>query len=1169
MRRIAIPLIACTAAALLAAPAHAGPAPQPGTGLVLSAVDRALLAADRAAESGLDALAKGPHEQLRRVRSITGERGLQYSAYERTYRGLPVLGADAVVTSDPDGRIRDISAAPTRPITVGIVPAVPAAKASEVARGKLATVDSTSVPQLSVLAGDNPRLVWNVHVTGRTATAPSSLHVYVDAQSGAVADAYDDVRHAAAEGSGTGYYNGSVTIQTSGSGSSYTMRDGTRSNLQCGGQNGSAYTGTDDVWGNGQGTNLETACVDVMYAAQQEWDMLKNWIGRNGFNGNGGAFPARVGLSDVNAYWNGSYTNFGRSQDSQRQVTPIDVVAHEYGHAIFQFSGTGQGGSGNETGGLNESTGDIFGALTEHYANNSNDPPDYEVGEEVNLVGRGPIRYMYDPSRVGDPNCYSSSIPNTEVHAAAGPQNHWFYLLAEGSAPGGGKPNSPICSGGPAKVTGIGIQKAGKIFHTALLTKSSTWVHSSVRRATLQAAKDLYAPSCVEWQAVKDAWNAVSVPAVSGEATCTGGPANDFSISLNPASGTVQQGSSVTSTVGTQTTSGNAQMVNLTVSGLPNGVTGTISPASVTSGGSATLTLNASSSAAQGNYTVTVTGTGSVTHTATYSLQVGTGGPGPGAPNIDVAKVQAHLTQFGTIASQNGGNRRAGSAGYTASLNYVKGKLQAAGYQVTEQYCSTCTYPSNNLIADWPGGDTSNTVMFGAHLDGVSAGPGINDNGSGSAVTLEVALALAQANPQLSKHVRFAWWTDEEQGLNGSEYYVGQLSASQRSAIKGYYNFDMVGSRNAGYFINQITSSTAAPLKEYWDSLNIQPEENVEGAGRSDDASFRAVGIPTSGYATGASARKTTAQAGKWGGTANSAYDPCYHASCDTTSNVAATPLDRSADGLAFALWKLAVVSSPSNDFSVSANPAQASTQAGGTASTTVGTQTTSGSPQTVQLTATGLPAGVTVSFNPSSVLTGNSSAATFTTSASTPSGSYDITITATGSVTRTANFRLTVGPVGGGDFSVSVNPGSGTVQAGQSAATTVGTQTTSGNPQTVTLSAAGLPAGATASFNPSSVTTGNSSALTISTSASTPAGTYTVTITAAGSVSRSVSYTLTVTGSPGGCGGLPVWNSGTTYVPGDVVQHNGHKYTSTWYSAGAEPGAPQSWAVWRDEGAC
>ncbi|HEX6075675.1 MAG TPA: M28 family peptidase [Micromonosporaceae bacterium] len=279
---------------------------------------------------------------------------------------------------------------------------------------------------------------------------------------------------------------------------------------------------------------------------------------------------------------------------------------------------------------------------------------------------------------------------------------------------------------------------------------------------------------------------------------------------------------------------------------------------------------------------------------------------------------------------------------------------------------------------------------------------------------LEMALVLAQRNPTMTKHVRFAWWTDEEQGLNGSEYYVNNLTSTQRGYIKGYYNFDMVASTNGGYFINRITSTTAAPLKAYWDSLNLQPEENTEGAGRSDDASFAAAGIPTSGYASGASATKTSAQASKWGGTAGSAYDPCYHRSCDTTSNISATHLNRSADGVAYAIWNLAVGgSTPGNDFSIGVNPTSGTVAPGSSTTATVNTATTSGSAQTVSLSASGAPSGVSVSFSPTSVTSGGSSTMTVNVGSSAAPGTYTITVTGTGSVSHSTTFSLTVSGTG------------------------------------------------------------------------------------------------------------------------------------------------------------
>ncbi|MFF8635781.1 M28 family peptidase [Streptomyces pilosus] len=304
-----------------------------------------------------------------------------------------------------------------------------------------------------------------------------------------------------------------------------------------------------------------------------------------------------------------------------------------------------------------------------------------------------------------------------------------------------------------------------------------------------------------------------------------------------------------------------------------------------------------------------VLGCGTLPAAAADSTPTATTVTAAAAPDVDVNKVKAHLNELSAIAARNGGNRRSTGQGYRDSVAYVKGKLQAAGYTVTEQPCTSgCTSGAGpNLIAEWPKGDANTVYMFGAHLDGVSAGPGMNDNGSGSAALLENALTLAQQNPDMRNRVRFAWWTDEEQGLNGSDFYVRALSSTERAKIKAYYNFDMVASTNGGYFINHITSAAAAPMKAYWDSLGLQPEENTEGAGRSDDYPFEQYGIPTSGYAMGASARKTSAQAAKWGGTSGSAYDPCYHRSCDTLTNINTTGLDRASDGIAYTVWQRAV----------------------------------------------------------------------------------------------------------------------------------------------------------------------------------------------------------------------------------------------------------------------
>ncbi|MFF0010730.1 M28 family metallopeptidase [Streptomyces sp. NPDC005374] len=275
------------------------------------------------------------------------------------------------------------------------------------------------------------------------------------------------------------------------------------------------------------------------------------------------------------------------------------------------------------------------------------------------------------------------------------------------------------------------------------------------------------------------------------------------------------------------------------------------------------------------------------------------------APDIPVANVKAHLTQLQSIATANGGNRAHGRTGYKASLDYVKAKLDAAGFTTTVQQFTSSGRTGYNLVADWPGGDTNQVIMSGSHLDSVTAGAGINDNGSGSAAVLETALAVSRAGYQPTKHLRFAWWGAEELGMVGSRYYVNSLSTANRSRISGYLNFDMIGSPNPGYFVYDDDPAIEKTFKEYYAGLGVPTEIETEGDGRSDHAPFKNAGVPVGGLFSGADYVKTAAQAAKWGGTSGLAFDRCYHSSCDTSANINDTALDRNSDAVAYAVWGL------------------------------------------------------------------------------------------------------------------------------------------------------------------------------------------------------------------------------------------------------------------------
>ena len=204
------------------------------------------------------------------------------------------------------------------------------------------------------------------------------------------------------------------------------------------------------------------------------------------------------------------------------------------------------------------------------------------------------------------------------------------------------------------------------------------------------------------------------------------------------------------------------------------------------------------------------------------------------------------------------------------------------------------TRPTWNVIAETASGNDANTVMAGAHLDSVQDGPGINDNGSGSAALLETAIQMSKTKP--NNTVRFAWWGAEERGLLGSEHYVESLSDDELGDIALYLNFDMIGSPNYmfGVYDGDDSSGTAPPalvipegsaqiedvFEAFYDSRGL-PSQDSEFSGRSDYGPFIAVGIPAGGLFTGAEVKKTAAEAVLYGGVPEAAYDPCYHQPCD------------------------------------------------------------------------------------------------------------------------------------------------------------------------------------------------------------------------------------------------------------------------------------------------
>ncbi|GAB3896100.1 M4 family metallopeptidase [Kibdelosporangium lantanae] len=547
--------------------------------------------------------------------AIPGAAGLSYVPYERTYKGLPVYGGDFVVVTK-SGQVLDTSVAQDQTINLASTTALVRKETAEAtARGQLPRTDRVEGTRQVVYALGTPRLAWETTVVGADKDGPSRLTVLVDAATGAVLHTQEHVM----KGDGNTAWNGPkpVHLDTTKSGSNYSLTDPAHPTEKCqDAANNQTFTKTTDSFGNGNATSKETGCADAFFDIQVENKMLAAWLNRNSFDGNGGGWPIRVGLNDLNAYYDGSQVQIGHNQQNQ-WISSLDVVGHEHGHGIDDHTPGGISGSGTQ-----EFVADVFGAATEWYANEPApyDTPDFLVGETINLVGSGPIRNMYNPSALGHKNCYDSSIPNTEVHAAAGPGNHWFYLLAEGTNPTDGQPASTTCNG--SKITGVGIQEATKIFYNAMLMKTSGSSYLRYRTWTLAAAKNLTPGNCTDFNTVKAAWDAVSVPAQSGDPTCTSGPSDGPTVT-NPGAQTTVVGTPVNLQLNA---SGGTAPLHWTATGLPTGL-------SISDGG-----LVSGTPTEQKSFSVTATATDSASPAKsgsasfTWVIQQQGGGGGCTAP---------------------------------------------------------------------------------------------------------------------------------------------------------------------------------------------------------------------------------------------------------------------------------------------------------------------------------------------------------------------------------------------------------------------------------------------------------------------------------------------------------------------------------------------------------
>ncbi|MDQ0713209.1 Zn-dependent metalloprotease [Streptomyces luteogriseus] len=500
--------------------------------------DAEAVLADRAGALGLTSA------QETKVRDVVvDEDGTRHVRYDRTYHRLPVLGGDFVLHLNPDGTYRGTSRATKSALSLAsVTPKVTAPKAADLAANLLRAAHLgetlkrlTAKPRLVVDALHGaPKLAWQTDAVAHDELGnPVGRTLLTDATTGDRIDAWDSME--SASGDGKSLYGGTVPLETTASGSSYQLKDATRGGTYTGDAENKTdkclltvcltrapatlFTDADNQWGTGAAADRSTVAVDAQYGTDVTWDYYKKVHGRSGIAGDGKGSFNRVhyGKDYNNAFWDDNCFCMTYGDGDGKLMGPLvslDVAGHEMSHGVT--SKTAALTYSGESGGLNEATADIFGTLVEFHAANAEDRGDWLIGEKVvrSGLGREALRFMDKPSKDGkSADCWSEKLGDLDVHYSSGVGNHFAYLLAEGSGKkslNGVAYNSPTCDG--STVTGIGRAKLGKIWYRALTVyMTSSTDYAAARKATLNAAKDLYGSGSTEQKAVAAAWKAVTV----------------------------------------------------------------------------------------------------------------------------------------------------------------------------------------------------------------------------------------------------------------------------------------------------------------------------------------------------------------------------------------------------------------------------------------------------------------------------------------------------------------------------------------------------------------------------------------------------------------------------------------------------------------------------------
>lgn len=358
---------------------------------------------------------------------------------------------------------------------------------------------------------NNFRLTWKFDIYAHKPM--SRHHVYVDAQTGVVLKKADRIHHANATGTATTVYRGNRTITADSYNGQYRLKEAPRGlgihtyNMQTGTSYGNAveFLDANNAWNN-VNANLDQYAGDAHWGGEMTYDFYTS-MGRNSIDNAGFALNLYMHYDQgyVNAFWDGTRMTFGDGNNNYEPLVSLDITGHEISHGLTER--TSNLDYQDESGALNESFSDIFGAAVEWFADSTQ--ANWLLAEDIGT----PFRSFSNPNTYNDPdtytgtNWYTGTGDNGGVHTNSGVQNHWYYRLSVGGA-------GTNDLGNAYNVTAIGRTKAVQIaWRNDVNYLTSTSDYADARFYAIQSANDLFGVCSQEVISTTNAWYAVGVGA--------------------------------------------------------------------------------------------------------------------------------------------------------------------------------------------------------------------------------------------------------------------------------------------------------------------------------------------------------------------------------------------------------------------------------------------------------------------------------------------------------------------------------------------------------------------------------------------------------------------------------------------------------------------------------